>query len=140
MNWPLVFCMLAALFYAGEVAAVDRWLTHVSPVAMTMIFGIAIAIFALPGVLHGMQSKTITLPGWKEVIMICAVAFISFLADWTHFAALSHKAGGTTVATFYVFIPIFCSIMKWEMPSLRIFASWVLGGIALYLISDELLE
>lgn len=140
MNVALILCMLAALLYAGEVTTVDRWLTHISPVVMTMIFGISIGIFSVPGVLQGMQSKTITLPDWKEVIIIVAIAFISFLADWTHFAALSQKAGGTTVATFYVFIPIFCSIMKWEAPSWRMLGAWVLGGIALYLISDELME
>lgn len=138
MNYGLLFCVLACVFYAGEVVMVDKWLSHTSPIMITMLFGAGIAIFAVPGVLQGVQSGSIAMPSWKEVMLILGIAFVAFLADWFHFAALNQRVGAVVIATSYVLIPVACSIMKWESPSLKMIVAWILGGIALYLISDEL--
>ena len=136
----LVLCFMASLCYAAELVITDKKLGKVSPIVLTFFFGITIAICALPGVLHGIKTGSAVFPPWKSVMLVVAVGVLSFLADWCHFGALHYKAGGTVLATFYMLLPVFSSMMKGNVPSLRMIAAWVLGGAALYLISHELVE
>ena len=76
----------------------------------------------------------------KEWILIASIVVISFTADWAHFAALKAHAGATVLATFYLMIPIICTMMKGEIPSARMVYAWILLGVALFLVKDELLE
>ncbi len=138
MSGGLLFCVLACFFYAAEVVIADKWLGKTSPILITMLFGLGICIFSLPGVVRNFQNGTTQVPGGKEILIITAAAFLSFLADWFHFAALHQRVGAVIVATSYLLIPIMCSAMKCEIPSVRMIGAWILGGMALYLMSDEL--
>lgn len=138
MSNGLLFSICACFFYATEFVIADKWLGKTSPILITMLFGLGICTFSLPGVFRGFQDGTIQAPGGKEILIVFAAAFLSFLADWFHFAALHQRVGAVIVATSYLLIPIMCSAMKCEAPSLRMIGAWILGGMALYLMSGEL--
>ena len=135
-----LLCALAAFFYAVEISLVDRYLKSVSPVVITFLFAGLIALFALPMCANGVIQKTVKLPVGREWAVIILIGFLSFIADWCHFAALTKRAGAAVLATFYILIPVFCTILRGEMPSWRMLGAWFAGAVALYLISEELKE
>lgn len=134
----LTFCLLASVLYTFELAVTDRQLPRVSPIALTGLFGICIAASAIPGAITSYRQGELELPRGREWILIAVLGALSFLADWCHFSALHYRAGSAVLATFYLVLPVTCSILLWEPPSLRRVVAWILGGIAILLVSSEL--
>lgn len=137
--------MSAALFYAAEIVVADKWLKSVSPMLLTFYVSLANAIFSFAfliirnssnedGALTSMTANS-NLKVWGFILLLGA---LNCLADWSHYGALKKHASAATLATFYLLIPVFCTILKGEFPSARMLAAWFFGAITLYLISDEL--
>ena len=138
MKFVVALCVLASLLYSGEIVGTDKYLEKTSPVMTTFFVGLFVAIFAAPTALVGLQNGSSHFPSYREIMIIGAVALCSFLADWAHFAALHHKAGTVELAMFYMLIPVICSIMEMRAPSWHMIVAWVLGGIALLIVSYEI--
>lgn len=135
-------CFFASVCYAAELVITDKYLKNVSTILMTFFLGLGVAIFAAPFVVHQIywKKETVVMPqGWQWTAIFILMGF-NFAADWLHFEALRAKAGATAVATFYLLIPVICTMMKGEWPSSKMICAWIFAGIALFLIKEELLE
>ncbi len=134
----LTFCFLAALLYATEIVITDKHLSRVSPVLLTGLFGLGIMLAAVPGIVSAYQNGSLQSPSGHQWTLIAAVAILSFFADWSHFSALERRAGSAVLATFYMLLPVICSLLKFQLPSSNMILAWLLGGVALFLVSGEL--
>lgn len=138
----IISCALASVMYAAEIVIADRYLRHIAPSVMTFCLGLGVAICALPFALYNVccnKADVITMPTGREWILIAAMVIVSFAADWAHFVALKANAGATILATFYLMIPVICTMMKGEVPPARMLCAWALLGVALFLVKEELL-
>lgn len=138
MEKIVILCVLAAFLYSGEIVVTDNFLSKSSPIMTTFIFGVFLTLFSAPPALITWHFELVKAPSYYEICFIALAAFIGFLADWTHFAALHYGSGSVSLATFYMLIPVICSGMQMKWPSLNILIAWVLGGIALFLVYQEL--
>lgn len=138
MKLVVLLCILASLLYSAELIGTDRYLDKTSPIITTFFLGVFIALFAAPAALEGLRNGSVNLPSYKEIAIIAAVAICSFLADWSHFAALHYKAGTVELAMFYLLIPVICSVIEMRIPSMNMIVAWILGGAALLIVSFEL--
>lgn len=155
MKPALFLCLLASFLYAVEIQLTERFLKGVSSIVLTMMFGLTIFLCALAFVVYGSlkgtvvtsdelgsaeEMTTIAWPvGWQWVFIVI-VGVATFGADWAHFGAIQKHASGPMLATFYIAIPIMCNMMKGEIPSWKMVLAWILGGAALALIRNELVE
>lgn len=153
-NMKTLLCIIASAMYATEIVLTEKYLKGVSSVVLTMLLGATIVIFGIPFALytghtngvevHNPKADSVTsslkLPTMRQIGILILVSGFSFLADWAHFEALKRHASSAALATFYVLIPVICTAIKGEWPSWKMIAAWILGGVALYLIGDELKE
>lgn len=153
---PLFLCVAASLLYASEIVAADKWLKGVSSIVLTLCVALVIAGCSATYICYDcLRNKDaddafvaaegndknpipIRFPTKEQWAIILMLGVLNFLADWAHYAALKTNAGGPVLATFYMLIPIFCTLLSGGWPSYQKIGAWVLGGGALYLISNEL--
>lgn len=156
MNKALFLCVAAAFLYATEIVVANKFLKPISPLVLTL--GVALVISACSAICitHRLATQAsnqteaeklealdeeklpIAFPTKEQLAIIFLLGLLNFLADWSHYAAIKSQAGGAVLATFYILIPVFSKTMGGEWPSLRLLSAWVLGGLLLYLLKEEL--
>lgn len=132
----VLFAFLATVFFSGEATIADMKLQRPSPLFLTFLLGIGIAVFSLVP-LACISPNKIVWPNKSEYGWMLMVVILTCTADWAHFAALHYRVGATILCTSYALMPIFASMMKAEMPSLRLFFAWICAGLALLLAYQE---
>lgn len=130
----LALCLTAALFYSAEMVTQERKLPDVTPIVVTFVLGVGVALYGLPLVIAEVIMGSAKLPmGW-EWALIFVIPVVAFLADWSHFTAIHARVGAVVLATMYITIPVFTSILKLELPSAMRLGSWLLTGMALFVL------
>lgn len=129
-------CFICSFFYAGETVLADRKLSHVSPLVLTFFSGIGITVIS--GLCILFSEKELAYPKGNDWWSLVFVIVLFFLADLTHFWALNAKAGAVLLASFYLLIPVMASVLKFEIPSRATILSWILAGIAVLVLAQEM--
>jgi drug/metabolite transporter (DMT)-like permease len=142
MQNALVYALLAMIFYASEIVVTDLKLGRLSPRLVTLLYATGVALLAgLSLILF--PDKSLEWPTRKEWWFVALMVVVSFIAATMHFFALHEKAGATTMCTYYCLLPVTAALLVYlfsgehKVPSWRTIAAWVLGAVAVYLISTE---
>lgn len=139
MKLAILFCILAMLFYALEIAVADWKLTSVSPRFLTLCYSLGVAICAAISLLVG--NSPIKTPQGYQWFFVALLIGASFIAAVSHFEALHHESGAVMLTMFYCLMPVAASFymacFKREVPNLRIVLAWIVAAVALYLVSTS---
>ncbi len=130
-----VFCVLAAILYSCEISSQERKLSEISPIVVTFFFGCGIMVYGLPAVAVEIVLEKVEWPSGWEWVLVCLIPITAFFADWAHFTAIYSRAGSILLATMYMAIPMFSSILRLESPSQLRLLAWLLTGIALIILA-----
>lgn len=137
MRTATLFCTLAMLFYAMEIALTDWKLSSISPRLLTLCFSLGVAICT--AVMLAIGGEKVRMPDgyqWAFVLLMIAASFIAALA---HFEALNRQAGAVMLTMFYCLMPVaasfYMALFKRECPSFRVVLAWIVAALALYLLS-----
>jgi drug/metabolite transporter (DMT)-like permease len=143
----LVFSLMAAVFYSGEIVSQEKKLSIVSPIVVTFLFGCGIMVYGMPTVVAEVAMGTIKWPSRWEWLLIFLIPIVAFLADWAHYTAIYAHAGSTLLATMYMAIPMFSSMLCLEVPTTLRIIAWLFSGASLMVLvrgrifaEEELLE
>lgn len=139
MKIAVTYCMIAMAFYALEIAVTDWKLTSISPRLLTLCYALGVAICA--AVSLSMQSIEIKMPQGNQWIFVLLMIAASYIAASAHFNALTEQSGAVMLTMFYCLMPVaaslYMAIFKWELPSFRMVAAWLVAALALYLLSTS---
>ena len=137
MKTATLFCTLAMLFYALEIALTDWKLANISPRLLTLFYAIGVAVCA--AVTLSIGHEKIRMPEGNQWLFVFLMIVASFIAAETHFAALNSQSGAVTLTMFYCLMPVaasfYMAIFKWELPNVRVILAWLVAAFALYLLS-----
>lgn len=137
MKTATLFCTMAMLFYALEIALTDWKLSSISPRFLTLCFAVGVAVCAAVALLVGHEK--IRMPEGNQWLFVILMIVASFIAAETHFAALNRQSGAVTLTMFYCLLPVaasfYMAIFKWELPNYRVVLAWLVAALALYLLS-----
>lgn len=131
-NLGLILCLSAAIFYSIEMVSQERKLPKITPIVVTFLFGLGVMLYGLPIVTAEVVMGTVKWPNNWEWCLLFIIPIIAFFADWSHFVAIHAQIGSIALATMYMAIPVFASLLKLESPSLPRVISWLLTGLALF--------
>ena len=137
MKTAIVLCLLASTLYAAEITLTDKRLEKVSPVVLLFFLGLMTCLVTLPMVLWNVRKGELVFPDQSQWIILGIVLLLGVAGDWAHFSALHFKSGGIVLATFYMLLPVLCSIFEGQRPSWKTIIAWGLGAVALFLISTN---
>lgn len=138
MRQAIVFAVIAAVFYAGEIVITDLKLSRISPRLLTFMYATGVAILVGASLLL-YPEKDLSFPQGKEWGLVSLMVGVSFIAATAHFVALHEHTGAATMCTYYSLLPVIASGLIFifstrEVPSGRIILAWLLGALAVYLI------
>jgi drug/metabolite transporter (DMT)-like permease len=133
-----LFCTVAMLFYALEIAVTDWKLSNISPRLLTLCYALGVAICSGISLCFGQEE--IRGPQGKQWIFVLLMVLASFVAASSHFQALHEQSGAVKLTMFYCLLPVAASIyvamLKGELPNARIMVAWPIAALALYLVSS----
>lgn len=137
MRTASLFCALAMLFYALEIALTDWKLSNISPRFLTFCFSLGVAICA--AVMLAFDRGKIVMPQGYQWIFILLMIASSFVAALAHFEALHRQSGAVMLAMFYCLMPVaasfYTALFKSALPNYRVMLAWLVAALALYLLT-----
>lgn len=142
MRLALIYALVAMAFYAVEIVITDLQLGKIPARVVTLMYATGVAILAGTSLLI-FPEKEFVWPSRKEWGFVVLMVIVSFVAATTHFLALHNKAGSTTMGAYYSLLPVTAALLIYffakeqQLPSWRMVLAWVLGAIAIYLVSTE---
>jgi drug/metabolite transporter (DMT)-like permease len=87
------------------------------------------------------DAETTLWPQGHEWWWVIAMATMSFVGGWSHFAALNAHSGAVKLGMFYMMLPVAASlpklVLKGELPTCKMIIAWILVGVAIWLISSD---
>lgn len=123
MDWKVLVGLLASFFYSGEAVFTEKKAGHISPLFLTFVSGVMVAVYCVPGLLKGYYAGTLTLPQGKEWLWVLfLIPLLTFLGDLLHFDSLTGGGEALSLCIAYMTMAVFGLVWhgfleKFEKPS-----------------------
>jgi drug/metabolite transporter (DMT)-like permease len=136
---PVWLLALAMLCYALENYVLERFL-HKNNALLTMVL-LFVMMLPIAGFMlwHQWGQDTGETSRWQMYAAVAVAAVLLFAADWLLFESYRRKANVVEVTTIVMLMPLFAAAIKaifeQKYPTLSHYGAWILGGLAIWLIS-----
>lgn len=139
MKKPVVFAVLALIFYAFQNVILEQKLSKYSTFAMLTYFYLAVFPLALAGLGYMKITKQpIIAPSGRMIVLVYVVGLIYFFADSLYIGAYTHGGSALVVSTIVVLFPVMVSVVRhfWVggWPNYYQIAGYILATLAVFLV------
>lgn len=135
-TWLLVIAML---FYATQNYMYERFLSKNNPLLTMALLYAMMLPFAGIGLWKQWGQNTAESARWQMYAAVAVAASLLFIADWLLFESYRRNASVVEMTTIVMLMPLFAAAIKaifeQKYPTPSQYGAWILGALAVWLIS-----